>query len=125
MYLKPPVPHYPSAQERLRQSRTGVERLERTGNKLTEEADELEQERDRALTEAEAFKGTTTGLKRTTGMSTPRGLDVGPPGLVRPSSYWPLKRPHNLAASLLGVALLDRCIKGILQPLVNVPPRHT
>ncbi|MDE2841973.1 MAG: hypothetical protein OXN21_01185 [Chloroflexota bacterium] len=53
VYVKLPGPRYPSDQELLRQSRARVERLERTVGDLTEEADRLEQERDRARAETD------------------------------------------------------------------------
>lgn len=53
VYVKLPGPRYPSDRELLRQARTRVERLERTVGDLTEEADRLEQERDRARAETD------------------------------------------------------------------------
>ena len=53
VYVKLPGPRYPSDRELLRQSRARVERLERTVGDLTEEADRLEQERDRARAETD------------------------------------------------------------------------
>ena len=51
VYVKLPGPRYPSDRELLRQARAKVERLERTVGELAEEADRLEQERDRARSE--------------------------------------------------------------------------
>ena len=53
VYVKLPGPRYPSDRELLRQARARVERLERTVGDLTEEADRLEQERDRARAETD------------------------------------------------------------------------
>ena len=53
VYVKLPGPLYPSDRELLRQARARVERLERTVGELAEEADQLEQERDRARAETD------------------------------------------------------------------------
>ena len=53
VYVKLPGPRYPSDRELLRQARVRVEQLERTVGNLAEEADRLEQERDRARAETE------------------------------------------------------------------------
>ena len=53
VYVKLPGPRHPSDRELLRQARARVERLERTVGELAEEADRLEQERDRARAETE------------------------------------------------------------------------
>ena len=53
VYVKLPGPRYPSDRELLRQARVRVERLERTVGELAEEADRLEQERDRARAETD------------------------------------------------------------------------
>ena len=53
VYVKLPGPRYPSDRELLRQARARVERLERTTGELAEEADRLEQERDRARAETD------------------------------------------------------------------------
>ncbi len=54
VYVKLPGRRYPSDRELLRQARVRVERLERTVGELAEEADRLEQERDRARAETES-----------------------------------------------------------------------
>ena len=51
VYVKLPGPRHPSDRELLRQTRARVERLERTSAELADEADRLEQERDRARSE--------------------------------------------------------------------------
>ena len=53
VYVKLPGPRYPSDRELLRQARARVEKLERTVGELAEEADQLEQERDRARAETD------------------------------------------------------------------------
>ncbi|MDE2780784.1 MAG: hypothetical protein OXI91_14080 [Chloroflexota bacterium] len=53
VYVKLPGPRYPSERELLRQARAREERLERTVGELTEEAERLEQERDRARSETD------------------------------------------------------------------------
>ncbi len=53
VYVKLPGPRYPSDRELLRQARVRVERLERTVAELAEEADRLEEARDRARSATE------------------------------------------------------------------------
>ncbi len=53
VYVKLPGPLYPSDRELLRQAKARVEKLERTVGDLAEEADRLEQERDRARAETD------------------------------------------------------------------------
>lgn len=53
VYVKLPGPPCPSDRELLRQAMTRVERLERTVGELSDEADQLEQERDQARAETE------------------------------------------------------------------------
>ena len=53
VYVKLAGPRYPSDRELLRQSRTRMERLERTAGELADLADRLERERDQARAETE------------------------------------------------------------------------
>ena len=56
VYVKLPGPGYPSDRDLLRQALTKVQRLERTMDELTEEADRLEKERDQARAKTEAAR---------------------------------------------------------------------
>ncbi len=53
VYVKLPGPSYPSDRELLRKAKARVEQLERTVGNLADEADRLEQERDRARAETD------------------------------------------------------------------------
>ena len=57
VYVKLPGPPCPSNRELLRQAMAMVERLERTVRELSDEADQLEQDRDRDRAETETARG--------------------------------------------------------------------